>query len=103
MPWLMVVLSDPLADLARSGANNWIEIGIVVRIPAKHLDSDGPLFELSGVPGKGVLHNVPQHARIAAAVLEQGIGQQQLKLFADGVPLGLGFRHPACNRIDLLN
>lgn len=75
---LMVVLRDPLADLSRSRANNRIEIGVVVRIAAKHFDSDSPFLKLTRVARQGVLHYIPQHTRIAAAMFEQWIRQQQL-------------------------
>ncbi len=76
MPWFMVVLRDSLADLSRGGSNNRIEIRIVMRIAGEYLDSQGPLFKLSRVARKRMLHHVSQHARIAAAMLEQWIRQQ---------------------------
>jgi len=41
----------------------------------EHLDSESPLFKLACMPGQRVLHHVPQHTRIAAAMLEQRIRQ----------------------------
>jgi len=52
MAGFMVVLRDSLADLSGRSSNHWIEIGIVMRIAAKHLGSEGPFFEGSRVAGR---------------------------------------------------
>jgi hypothetical protein len=95
VPGFMVVLRDSFTNLSGGSSNNRIEIGIVIRLAAKYLDPEGPLFKRSGLARQGMLHHVTQHARITAAVFEQRIREQPLQLFADGVQLVLILRYPA--------
>src|SRR5215831_17345343 len=55
---LLIILCELLADLARSGANDRVLAGVIVRRAVEHLDSKRPLFELSGLSGQGLLDDV---------------------------------------------
>ena len=94
MPWFVVVLSDPLADLTGGDADHRIQVGVVSRIPAEHFNAQGSFLQVLGLPGKRSLDNKAQHVGIALAVLEKRVGQNLLELLPNRVSLGIGFWDP---------
>jgi len=48
MPWLVIVLSDALADFARKIPRTLINRWIIVPIAAKDVDPQGPFLEVAG-------------------------------------------------------
>src|SRR5579875_1233393 len=77
----LVVERDALANLGRGDPHDGIGGCIVIGGLVKNLDAESALLELIGLPGEGLFHDVAQKCRKAAAVTEEGIGEEPFELF----------------------
>ena len=94
MPGFMVVLRDSLSGLDSGSPDHGIQVGIVVRFAAEHLNSERSLFQMARISIEGSPDHIAQQVRITFAVLEQRADEDSVQLLANGVPLSLGLRHP---------
>jgi len=102
---LLVVLGQPLPNLAGGAANYVVDIGVVIRSAAKYFDPDGPFFERVTPPLQSPFNDVLQETRIAFAVPERGAEKNSIELFPNllmprlpivqkrGIPRKRGFRN----------
>ena len=88
------ILRDPLANLHGCGSDHGIEVGIVIRLPAKDFDTERSFFQRFRMTMKRAFHHKTQQIREAPALLEEWTGEDPLQLFANRVALSFGFRSP---------
>jgi hypothetical protein len=65
---VVVVLDEPLADLARGNANHRVSIGVIGGRAAKNFNTDAALFQLGGAAFQGLLNGVGEQHGVAFAV-----------------------------------
>ena len=57
---ILIILRQPLPNFRGGGADDGIEVGIVVGLTAKYFNAQSPFFQFSWMAGEGLLHGITQ-------------------------------------------
>jgi hypothetical protein len=69
--WVVIVLSETLADLSRSDADDGVGVGIVAGRAAEDFHTDGAFFDLVGVALESLLNYESQEGWVTFALEEK--------------------------------
>jgi hypothetical protein len=94
---LLIVLGEALSNFGGGGPDDGIEIGIVVGVAAKDLNSQGTFLEFSGMSIQRALHDVAQEGGISLAVFEERVGEYPFELGLNFSAPDFGFGHGGPN------
>jgi hypothetical protein len=83
----LIILGEAFSNLRHCAPNYVVGSGVIGGLPAKDINTDCSLFQLSGAPVQSPLGDVPQNRSITFAVLEYTVFQNPLKLLPDELPL----------------
>ena len=89
-----VVERQALAHLTGGIAHHGIRVGVVGGRPVEDLDAEGPLFQLIGLSGECLLHDVLEQGWIALAVAEVGTRKDFVQFGQDRITVLTGLRMP---------
>ena len=89
----LIVLRETLANFSGSGADDRVEIGVVVGLAAEDLDAEGALLEFCRMSIQGAFDYIAQETGISPAVPEERVGEDALQLGLDGGALQVGLGH----------
>src|SRR5271170_2609383 len=92
MVCIVVVLAQSLSDFSCGCTNHRIEVHIVVRSPAKSLDTDSPLLQLARVAKQGLFNGIREQHRVALAVREQWVRKETVQLLTNRNGIRCEFR-----------
>ena len=67
---ILIILSQPLANFGRRGPHHRIEVCVVIRLSAEHVDPERAFLQIARAPVQGVLDRIPQKVGITPAVFE---------------------------------
>ncbi len=81
----MVILRDPLANLAGGSADNVIDVGVVIGIALKDVNADGAFLEIFGLTFQCEFDHITQEIGITLAVAKCRVREDTYQLLLDGL------------------
>jgi len=94
MGWIVIVLSQALADLAGGDSDDGVGVGVIAGRPPEDLHADGALLDLVGVTGEGLFDDEAEQNGIPSALGEKGMNEEQFELSKDRGFVRMRLRHP---------
>ena len=80
---VVIILDQPLSDLASRDAYHWIGVGVVGGGAVEDIDADAAFFQLGSITLEGLFDGVGEEGGVAFAVGKERMREQALELAAD--------------------
>ena len=80
----LVVLRKAFSNLRGGDTNNGILAGIVIRLPTKYLDAQGPFLNSFGIVIESMFDCIAKEITIAFAAAKEQTGEDPFQLLANG-------------------